>query len=285
MRWEKVGTRNLRLAEISEEEKKWLDIVLNRMRDPAEGLADAQGIAQKTMEDVLERGYLENRRLNATETVAQLSRWCHASVKHQRVKRYAEEASRLLFAGHILPRLIDKHSKTISNAEKLLDDFVNDVLRDQDGYIYAPPDWLNGGPPPPVVTTQEGGISKSGIVGSERQLREHIAHNPTEIEQGLKLIREEYPTEVGRIDVLCKDKNENLVVIELKKGHSGDAVVGQTLRYMGWLVQNENKNVRGIIVLGKHDSYVKHAVIPVPNIKIKYYKVHYEFTDEPPVEE
>ena len=285
MRWEKVGTRNLRLAEITEEEKKWLDIILNRMRDPFEGLSDAQTMVNLLRVDILERGYLENRKLNRTETLAKLSTWCHASAKQKRVKSYAQEVSKLLFSGHILPRLIEKNSQTVLDAEKVLDDFINDVLRDQDGYIYTLPDWLNGGPPSTVVTTQESGISKSGIAGSERELRKHIANNHTVIEKGLKLIREEYPTEVGRIDVLFEDRNENLVVIELKKGHSGDAVVGQTLRYMGWLVQNENKNVRGIIVLGKHDSYVKHAVIPVPNIKIKYYKVHYEFTDEPPVEE
>ncbi|MBD3215252.1 MAG: DUF91 domain-containing protein [Candidatus Lokiarchaeota archaeon] len=40
--------------------------------------------------------------------------------------------------------------------------------------------------------------------------------------------------EIGRIDLLAKDKAKNTyVVIELKKGRSSDKVVCQTLRYMG----------------------------------------------------
>jgi hypothetical protein len=46
----------------------------------------------------------------------------------------------------------------------------------------------------------------------------------------------QYPTPIGNIDLLAIDKkNKEFVVIELKKGRSSDAVIGQILRYMGWV--------------------------------------------------
>jgi len=61
----------------------------------------------------------------------------------------------------------------------------------------------------------------------------------------------QYPTDVGPIDILARDRsNQDWVVIELKKGRSSDAVVGQLLRYMGWVKRHkaaEGEGVRGII--------------------------------------
>jgi len=121
-------------------------------------------------------------------------------------------------------------------------------------------------------------------ISLERDLRDHIAYDPSIVELGLKLRRKEYPTDVGRIDVLCEDANGALVVIELKKDRSSDIVVGQTLRYMGWLQKMEKRDVRGIIVVGGRDDRLLYAVAPVPTIKLMYYQVHFEITEEPPVD-
>jgi restriction system protein len=48
-------------------------------------------------------------------------------------------------------------------------------------------------------------------------------------------------------------KNKEFVVIELKKGRNSDAVIGQILRYMGWVTDKSAGsagyfNVRGIII-------------------------------------
>ena len=97
----------------------------------------------------------------------------------------------------------------------------------------------------------------------------------------LKTIAEEYATEVGRVDVLCEDDKGHLVVVELKKGRSGDTVVGQIQRYMGWLKLHEKRPVRGGIILGEPDEHVRYAIAVTPNIQVKYYRVQFEITDEP----
>ncbi|MBA7521717.1 Endonuclease NucS [subsurface metagenome] len=80
-----------------------------------------------------------------------------------------------------------------------------------------------------------------------------------------EIIGEEYQTkEVGNIDILAKDKKKKeWVVIELKKGQSNDAVIGQTLRYMGWVEKNiikKGESIKGIIIVKEVDNKLKSAL-------------------------
>ena len=160
-----------------------------------------------------------------------------------------------------------------------MDTFIADVLRAQDSPGSHEPTEIEPaegeteiGPPPSSVSL-------------ERDLRDHIAFDPGIVESGLKLRRKEYPTDVGNIDVLCEDADGTPVVIELKKDRSSDAVVGQTLRYMGWLQKMEKRDVRGIIIVGGRDERLLYAVAPVPTIKLMYYQVHFEISEEPAVDD
>ena len=50
---------------------------------------------------------------------------------------------------------------------------------------------------------------------------------------------QQYDTDVGPIDILAFDtRSKSFVVIELKKGRPSDQVIGQVLRYMGWVKKN-----------------------------------------------
>ncbi len=81
---------------------------------------------------------------------------------------------------------------------------------------------------------------------------------------------------VGRTDLICRDKDDNYIVLELKASHSSDSVVGQILRYMGYIRENwadkENKKVKGIIITPGYDEQLrlaaKEAGIKVLRIKI-----------------
>jgi RecB family endonuclease NucS len=112
------------------------------------------------------------------------------------------------------------------------------------------------------------------------------------LEQGLKLYKdqertgEEYPIEGGRmrIDILAKDSRGNFVVVELKAGVADVSTFGQVSAYIGWVKENfaKNSNVRGIIVANDFDDKIKYAVKSTPYIKLKRYKLMFEFEDTTP---
>jgi restriction system protein len=84
------------------------------------------------------------------------------------------------------------------------------------------------------------------------------------------------------MDLLCKDRNGNsVVVVELKKGRKGDEVVGQILRYIGWMMNNLKTDVRGVIVINEPDDRLDYAVVPLKKIiGVKYYRVKLEISDK-----
>lgn len=126
----------------------------------------------------------------------------------------------------------------------------------------------------------------------EKYLKEFIVSNWKRINFGAKLeiftdedgnSGENYSTSIGYPDLLCLDKDtEDFVVIELKKGRESDKVVGQTLRYMGWVEENLAKpgqKVRGMIIMKEKDERVIYAIKPVKDkIKVKYYDVSFRLT-------
>lgn len=95
----------------------------------------------------------------------------------------------------------------------------------------------------------------------------------------------EYFTPIGRIDLLLTDKNENLYVIEFKKSKESDKVVGQILRYMGYLRKNLAKaNVFGFIVVSEITDKLKYAAAEIPNILLFEYNLNItinRFSDDP----
>ncbi|MBI1864439.1 MAG: DUF91 domain-containing protein [Nitrospirae bacterium] len=99
----------------------------------------------------------------------------------------------------------------------------------------------------------------------EANLEAILVENVEQIEKGLKLVRRQHPAPpVGRIDLLCKDRRGDLVVIELKRfGARDDSIIDQVSRYMGWVKRHmaiANQRVRGIIVVGSADERLKYAV-------------------------
>ncbi|MBK9130519.1 MAG: DUF91 domain-containing protein [Gammaproteobacteria bacterium] len=68
---------------------------------------------------------------------------------------------------------------------------------------------------------------------------------------------------IGRTDLICLDKEDNYVVLELKATYTSDAVVGQILRYMGYIRENmaapAGKAVRGIVLTPSYDEQLRLA--------------------------
>ncbi len=129
----------------------------------------------------------------------------------------------------------------------------------------------------------------------ELHLEEFIEKNWERIDFGrpLRLYSKEeqtlgrqYQTGIGTIDFLCEDTNVgDLVVVELKKGRTSDAVVGQCQRYMGWVTRHlaqAEQTVRGLIIVPEPDDRLTYALSVAPNIDLRCYKVDFELYNPPP---
>jgi hypothetical protein len=109
----------------------------------------------------------------------------------------------------------------------------------------------------------------------ERDLQKILSRNLGRIEKGLKADPdyqlEEYTSDVGRMDFLCKDAENNWVVVELKADWGLDDAVGQILGYMSWVKDNlpNGSTVRGIIVCKNTTGRVKAAIKLFPGLSIK----------------
>ena len=94
------------------------------------------------------------------------------------------------------------------------------------------------------------------------------------------IVAQQYQSDTGPIDILAisKDKKEYLVV-ELKKGRTSDVVVGQTLRYMGF-VKNElatnGESVRGVVIALEDDLRLRNALSMVTSIDFFRYQVDFK---------
>ena len=82
------------------------------------------------------------------------------------------------------------------------------------------------------------------------------------------------------MDVLAikKDKSQ-LLVVELKKGRASDAVVGQILRYMGYVKQElaePNQTVKGVIIALDDDTKIRRALAITPDISFYRYEVSFK---------
>jgi endonuclease len=89
------------------------------------------------------------------------------------------------------------------------------------------------------------GLVKDGV---EAHLQELLAVSPHVLEEGLTLIRREYQTDIGPVDLLCADATSATVAIEVKRRGEIDGVE-QLARYIERLDNDARlAPVRGIFV-------------------------------------
>ena len=89
------------------------------------------------------------------------------------------------------------------------------------------------------------GLTKDGV---EAHLQVLLAADPTVLEPGLVLVRREYPTAVGPVDLLCHDADGKTVVIEVKRRGEIDGVE-QLTRYLDFLRADSSLGtLRGMFV-------------------------------------
>ena len=84
------------------------------------------------------------------------------------------------------------------------------------------------------------GLQKDGV---EAHLQELLAANGDKISDGMVLVRREYPTDIGPVDLLCRDSRGEAVAIEIKRRGEIDGVE-QLSRYLDYL--NRDGNLRPV---------------------------------------
>jgi len=89
------------------------------------------------------------------------------------------------------------------------------------------------------------GLQKDGV---EAHLQELLAADPTSIADGLRLVRREFPTDIGPVDLLCRDADGEAVAVEVKRRGEIDGVE-QLTRYLDFLNRDPMlRPVRGVFV-------------------------------------
>src|SRR5688500_6267555 len=88
------------------------------------------------------------------------------------------------------------------------------------------------------------GLAKDGV---ERDLQEALAERPDWLEEELRLVRREWSTEIGPVDLMCRDCADGWVTVEIKRVGTIEAVE-QLTRYLGFIRADPAKEqCRGIL--------------------------------------
>jgi endonuclease len=71
-------------------------------------------------------------------------------------------------------------------------------------------------------------LEKDGV---ERDLQELLADAPSNCGEGFRLVRREWPTDIGPVDLMCRDDEDGWIAVEIKRVGTIDAVE-QLSRYL-----------------------------------------------------
>ncbi len=136
------------------------------------------------------------------------------------------------------------------------------VLVHADAGGYKPLNWmtppttveLEGDPPARILVRKRGGRSEDRLEiaiaevlsdvthdmgeaaalekdGVERDLQEALAATTESLGEGLRLVRREWPTDIGPVDLMCRDAEGAWIAVEIKRVGTIDAVE-QLARYL-----------------------------------------------------
>jgi endonuclease len=75
---------------------------------------------------------------------------------------------------------------------------------------------------------EDAALTKDGV---EAHLQELLAERPCWCGEGLRLVRREWPTDIGPVDLMCRDSDDEWVAVEIKRV-AGIEAVEQLTRYL-----------------------------------------------------
>jgi len=144
----------------------------------------------------------------------------HADAGGYKPLNWMAAPSRIEDAGD---RLVVRRPKTEDVLEIRLVDVLSDVTHDMG---------------------ESAALQKDGV---ERHLQEELAATPAALGEGLTLVRREWPTEVGPVDLMCRDGDGEWVAVEIKRVATIEAVE-QLMRYLDFIrVDPAKAGCRGVL--------------------------------------
>src|SRR5947209_6628794 len=93
--------------------------------------------------------------------------------------------------------------KRAGSSEDRLEIVVSEVLSDSEHDMGSP--------------DQHAGLAKDGV---EADLQELLAEQPEWCGEGFRLVRREWPTDIGPVDLMCRDLDESRVAVEAMRRSS-----------------------------------------------------------------
>lgn len=141
----------------------------------------------------------------------------------------------------------------------------------------------------PAIVATDPVVEDPVAFAMEKHLEDFLVKNwaQTELAQDFRiyeedgeLVGQQYATDAGPIDILAVSKDgQRLLVVELKRGRASDVVVGQILRYMGYVkeqIAEPHQSVEGAIIALDDDQKLRWALAVVPSIGFYRYQVSFK---------
>lgn len=148
---------------------------------------------------------------------------------------------------------------------------------------------LIGGAAVPTIVSTDETVEDASAFAMEQHLEEFLVQNWAQTEfaadygiysEDGEQVGQQYATDTGPLDILAVSKDKKrLLVIELKKGRASDVVVGQILRYMGYVQEElaeEGQTVHGAIIALEDDQRIRRALSVTPNIAFYRYQISFK---------
>lgn len=142
---------------------------------------------------------------------------------------------------------------------------------------------------PATVVATDPVIEDPLAFAMEKHLEDFLVRNwsQTELSREFLIFEEDgepvgqqYATDAGPIDILAVSKDrKRLLVVELKRGRVSDVVVGQILRYMGYVkeqIAESDQTVEGAIIALDDDQKLRWALAAVPSIAFYRYQINFK---------
>lgn len=149
--------------------------------------------------------------------------------------------------------------------------------------------FLKIAPPPIAIIAADPTVEDPVAFAMEKHLEAFLVANwdQTELaktfsifEEDGEMIGQQYQTDAGPIDILAISKDKKrLLVVELKRGRASDVVVGQILRYMGFVkseIAEADQAVEGTIIALEDDQKLRWALAMVPNVSFYRYEIRFK---------